>query len=542
MTLSITAIAPSLPAQAATLADVLTPGTVVDARVLKLLDANLVRLAIASLTLDVATEIPLQPGQALQFAVTQNAAGISLSILDASAKPDAAKAAVQIESGIDQAATLPRVNSAPTGTAAALSPEQTQAVQTVVREAATRQNSLAPLFANLDAAVAAGKLPAQLQPVAAQVLSLRPRLDPDLTGQDIKSAFQASGLFPEASASAGPDLKAALIVLRQTLATFLTSPAARESVSIAIPLESGGDVASPEIADASAVTALPARQTTAVRVVTTQIAAALPGDDAIVTAATAHASVSPPALRAASAPGVVDLLRAYAQSPELTANDLPSDTLLGLLQLASKAQPGHQASTDHAVTPTPPPPFRGALPSLQPIAAPSLAPDATPVATAAQLLDDTDSAIARQTLLQVASLPDRADIANPRLDTTQPRWAFEIPFATPQGTAVAQFEISRDGSHDNEASATSRVWRARFSLDVEPAGPVHALISLNGEITSVRLWAERPATAAQLRSNAGQLGEALGRAEIIAGDIVVQQGAPAAAKTARAGHFLDRAT
>ena len=39
-------------------------------------------------------------------------------------------------------------------------------------------------------------------------------------------------------------------------------------------------------------------------------------------------------------------------------------------------------------------------------------------------------------------------------------------------------------------------------LDVEPAGPVHALISLNGEKTSVRLWAERPATAEQLRASA----------------------------------------
>ena len=32
-----------------------------------------------------------------------------------------------------------------------------------------------------------------------------------------------------------------------------------------------------------------------------------------------------------------------------------------------------------------------------------------------------------------------------RLDPTVPRWNFEIPFVTPQGTAVAQFEISRDG-------------------------------------------------------------------------------------------------
>ena len=86
------------------------------------------------------------------------------------------------------------------------------------------------------------------------------------------------------------------------------------------------------------------------------------------------------------------------------------------------------------------------------------------------------------------------------------------------------------------------MWRARFSLDVEPAGPVHALISLTGEKTSVRIWAERPATAAQLRAGASELSQALSRAELQPGDIVIRDGAPPqAAPAARAGHFLDRA-
>ncbi len=62
-------------------------------------------------------------------------------------------------------------------------------------------------------------------------------------------------------------------------------------------------------------------------------------------------------------------------------------------------------------TNTPPPPFRGALPSAQPVAAPSIAANAPLATTAHHLLADTDAAIARQTLLQVASLPDRVDPA-----------------------------------------------------------------------------------------------------------------------------------
>src|SRR5262249_3507517 len=59
-------------------------------------------------------------------------------------------------------------------------------------------------------------------------------LDGDLGAADIRAAFEKSGLFLEASLAAGavpsgngaPDLKAALLVLRQTLRTVLGGPSA----------------------------------------------------------------------------------------------------------------------------------------------------------------------------------------------------------------------------------------------------------------------------------------------------------------------------
>ena len=199
-----------------------------------------------------------------------------------------------------------------------------------------------------------------------------------------------------------------------------------------------------------------------------------------------------------------------------------------------------------ARTNTPPPPFRGALPAAQPVADPTVTPQ-TPLAPAAHhLLADTDAAIARQTLLQVASLPDRIDALPQPRSTNRPRHqrragAFEIPFATPQGTAMAQFEISRDGGGTEAVEAAKKVWRARFTLDVEPTGPIHALVALVGDKTSVRMWAERPATAAQLRAGSAELSRALARAELKPGDIVVRDGTPPQANAAPAGHFLDRA-
>lgn len=106
---------------------------------------------------------------------------------------------------------------------------------------------------------------------------------------------------------------------------------------------------------------------------------------------------------------------------------------------------------------------------------------------------------------------------------------------------MAQFEISRDGGGGAAKEGGKRVWRARFTLDIEPAGPVHALVSLSGERTSVRMWAERPQTAARLRAGAGELSQALSRAELSPGDIVVREGAPPQPPLAKAGHFLDRA-
>src|SRR5262245_63034636 len=57
----------------------LQPGKVVDATVLKVLQADLVRIAIAALSIDVRTEIPLQEGQVLKLAVSQTENGIRLT-------------------------------------------------------------------------------------------------------------------------------------------------------------------------------------------------------------------------------------------------------------------------------------------------------------------------------------------------------------------------------------------------------------------------------------------------------------------------------
>ena len=95
-----------------------------------------------------------------------------------------------------------------------LTPLERAAVSAAAQAAVTEQDSLAPLFANLGAAVSASNLPPKLQAAIAQVLAQQTSLDQNLDGGDIKTAFQKSGIFLEASLAAGSVPPAAFPISR----------------------------------------------------------------------------------------------------------------------------------------------------------------------------------------------------------------------------------------------------------------------------------------------------------------------------------------
>jgi len=613
---------------------VLQPGSVISAHVLQILGNDQVRIAIGGQAIDAQSQVPLQAGQTLQLQVSQTATGIGLAVVNqqggaAASQGPASAAATTLDSVTlaPQAAASVAALATPVtvATNAQLSPVETLAVTLAAQTAATQQTSLAPLFANLG--VAAGlALPPQVQQAVAQVLAQQTNLNRNLTGNDIKQAFQTSGLFLEASLASGavspsnatPDLKAALIVLRQALTTSLAgvtaaaTPGAPAAASLtpqtttqaavqqastfgdaAVPpgttppgttpsgttvVQQGTTPAATVLAQAAQATAQAALESSLPSVTIIAgpetLATTSPTIAPQLTAATAAPANSTQAAASAAAQEILDLaasnqiLPPASTPPDAAARAAATSVALNLLQEALQASPLAAANASKLViengqvlslipaviatrTPAiddaefarsnlPPPPINGALPAAQPIAPATLAAHVPVEATLQHLLADTDGAIARHTLLQVASLPGQTDSNPSHADSSIPRWNFEIPFATPQGTAMAQFEISRDGG-GNAVSPAKQVWRARFSLDVEPAGPIHALVSLSGERTSVRMWAERPATASQLRAGISQLSQALSRADLQPGDIVVRDGAPVQPATAHAGHFLDRA-
>jgi hypothetical protein len=581
-------------------------GQVIQALVLELIESDIFRLQLPQAVIDVRSSVPLTPGSTITLAVKGTGPSARLAIYsDVPPVPPAVRGPAPApnlvgRTPIGEAIVIARTPGQSAGTtrnptiggdttAAAsatirpavlreaassrptpaarpaeapvrvISPDQ--AVTDAIRTAAPRQAGLAPLFADLEQIAQAPSaapvstpfpVPTPVRQAAKDLLSFRVPLDEQLTVGDLKQAFVRSGVLFERRLAAArvTQIEAPANAAREIAEPAPTAPTPR-SRSGTVPTAAAAHVES-----AAAPTAHDDLK--AALIVFRQVLKAWGASEPARAAQSPDAPLGKPA---ASGPAV--MTQAPAPSPNIQTITHVASLLARLpgevnKQAVSPEQASlspEQATTlakslatalvtrDTPAAPSPPsnalpPPYRGAPPTAQAVAAPSLGRDAAPDEVASRLITETDGALARTTLLQVASLPEQPD--QPRAAPTQ-RWNFEVPFATPQGTAIAQFEVSRDGP-SLRADPQARTWRARFSLDLEPLGPVHALIALAGVRTSVTLWAERASTAARLNQNAAMLSDALRAAELEPVDFSARPGAPPVVRQAAPGRFMDRAS
>src|SRR6476659_4842621 len=131
MSISVNPIVPAIAIQAAAPDLVLQPGSVIDAQVLKILSDDLVRIAIAGVSIDVLSQVPLAAGQALQLAVSQSPDGIRLALVGPGAMAAASTDTVTLAPGAvtDAAAAAPPVARP---AASVLTPLEQAAVSTAV--------------------------------------------------------------------------------------------------------------------------------------------------------------------------------------------------------------------------------------------------------------------------------------------------------------------------------------------------------------------------------------------------------------------------
>jgi hypothetical protein len=430
----------------------------------------------------------------------------ALLVLQSLAKAwaDSASVASSATPGGANGGTPPSPQSAPPGETPALPSSQPGTVASIAVANAAAPVPPAP------AATAAPASPSQpLQPAPAPALA---QGSPQGQGQSQTDGQGQSQAWPQGRPNAPPAAVASPDETIDTATSSSPSGAATNTVATGSPTPTASAAT-----DASAP-ASPAAKTTA-----TPSTARTPAS----TEAPASLPASLPSTGAQPLAALPQLLAGGLGLTEASAADGASQT---------DAAAGGAAAQLAAETAAPPP-FRGGPTRGQRPTPPSLDDDIEPAQAARRLASGAAGAVARQELHQIASLPT-PEAGRPAA-ATNPRWMFELPFTTAQGSAVAQFEISRDGG-GGASQAGQATWRARFSIDLEPLGPVHAQVALTGTRAAVGLWAERPATAAQLRAQQAVLSANL-EEEAFAPAISVHLGAPPHTAP-RAGRFLDQAS
>jgi len=463
------------------------PGEVVEAKVLQLLADGRARLALANTLIDVVSSVPLAVGATVRVAVRHTLEGIRLGLIEPGLT--GAKAIVPlVVDGPSQAAleaAFPVGGShtrAPAGHVTAGQGTAGQVSADAARLNASSNASMpqVPSPPLSPAAVNAAALAQAVRGAAVRQSGLAPLM------ADLAVALRSPSLPAAVTVAAAQVLALRVPVADGLPAVALKQAFARSGLFLEADLASGADA--------------PADLKTALLTLRQVLRAFMAADAGM----PARAETAVPQMRAAP--------------PLVPAGPTPE-------------QPSAQSV---------PPPYRGAPTTAQPELPPAIGIDTPAEEMGRVLLRDTEGALGRQTLLQAASLPERPSHADA---AGGPRWHFEIPFATPQGLTVAQFEIARDGHAAAPAEGTKTVWRARFSVDVEPLGAVHAQVALIGERAAVTLWAERPEAAARFRAGAADLKAALAEAELEP-DIMIRDGAPPRPREAAApaGRFLDRAS
>ena len=480
-----------------------------------------------------------------------------------------------------------------------------RAVRAAAAEAVPRQTGLAPLMANVRAVVDRADMPPEVREAGRVLLAKAPQAAELTTPQGLRQAVVRSGVFLEArmaraattpvtEPSLAPqpqtnDMKAALLVFRGVLSAWLGRAMPAASDPVAEPMDIPGEADEPAL-DAQLLSSSAAKPQAAVTASARSPILAPAGGAAL--------EQAPETMSALATPSSAEASEAHEENtPELPeglqrapSEDEQIATRFGAFVAPAKAAPTPSAAARAALSPlrqagllaedavaeepppgplaevkiavargygapaadvarskVPPPPYAGGPMAGQRPMPPTLPADQSTPDTVRGLLKETGGALARQDLLQIASLPDPQHHGEAETAEVRPQGArlnIDLPFMTPQGVAVAQFEISHDGggSGGGAVGPAERTYKARFSIDVEPLGPVHALVTLTGARARVSLWAERAETIARLRAGEESLGAALRQAEL-SPEVAVHSGAPPApGGVSPLGHFVDQAS
>jgi hypothetical protein len=145
---------------------------------------------------------------------------------------------------------------------------------------------------------------------------------------------------------------------------------------------------------------------------------------------------------------------------------------------------------------------------------------------------ETDAAVSRLKLMQLASLPD-SDPGKP----SAPSLRMELPFLIGHELVMAQIQVGRDAPRREQDR--KRGWTMRFALNFSQTGEVGAEVGVLGKAVNVALWAAEPETAAAMEETLPDLTRSLEAVGLRPGAIQIRHGVPVEPQKPVAGQLLD---
>ncbi len=466
--------------------------------------------------------LQLQVGQQLQATVLENDAGkILLTIGNRQLSADSS---LPFEPGQVLSLRVLRVGQQPVLRVVAALQESATAM--AVRMLLPRHGPTTPLLASLSqlTAIPGAPLPRVVDRIARALVRSLPDVAALTTPAGVRTAIQHTGTFLEhrlalaagtgssVAVSFDSDFKVNLLRLLQQVRDWpggdqSTAPAGQR----------------PESRPAASGPAAPATQPSSPGLTDNRPATKSP------TAATANTPGTPAgAASAQSSPAAQP--RTLQRAVEAAATALPpraTATSSSVAPPATSAGTALPATGPAAGTVGPAPPFAGVVPTPQP-----------PVQATIDLLNrfghlrldllqQTEAALARIHLNQLASLPREAEH---RLV----EWLFDIPVRRGDTIDLWSARVYRDADDESQQRDRPTVqWHVQLAFDLPGLGPMQAQISLQGETVATRFWATEANTLPLLREHLHELRRGLLVAGLEVGDIDCQQGAiPGAASVA----------
>ncbi len=376
---------------------------------------------------------------------------------------------------------------------AATKPAATDLAQQALRQALPRQTTLPPLLANLTLLVRSPeRFPPQLVEAARIALRVLPDArsiaDPDALAEHV----ERSGLWLEArlaSLDNGTrstpalvgDWKAALLRLAASLRGF-TAAAGNDGA----PERAATQFSSSVRATAASSPGLDPQGAARAGAAAAEMSDALLGD---------VPGTSPASARAGARDSASPFDASQSMQPRPPGNPSASDGTPLLRTSASHPQSRVPASLAQAAF---------------------AADDAA--GPAEHVLKQVEGALARVELGQLASL--RSDESPGQV------WLLELPVRSPDGeTDVLQLRIEQETSGSPEESTPA--WVVSLAFDLAELGPMRARIAVRGEQVSTLFFAERETTVARVRTELGDLEEALSERGLKVGSLGCRAGVPA---------------